>query len=396
MATNINSSSLDQAITIAEADPTTFGFQNKWLIDLDDRIKYFSYADLDIVTKRSSASKADDESVRAHTAESLLRGHFIGSCAVMASVPEVITPGGDLNASYLVSEYLGPDMNEQYYSGKEPALKVEDLFSLVGLLADKGISFDGLLPRNTIVTDGGVRVIDWEGARFHGQPYPPSQLARTGLAISWSYIYGSDVVSELELILPINDSAEIKTTDYERMIADLTGYEFDTSKIRRLSCSTAVSAEAHRGQRSLLYKLDDAFHVIGEQLPVGIEVLMDMLLAVRDDESHFAISQHISAVAKSLHEESSTSNKQQALDKFQRRCSLLLCLLVNEGIKLKENEAQALSIIDKTVPPTDVEDLCEQIKRAVNDAYPNSYPKPIVLRSIAQSVIDFSSLNNGS
>ena len=296
IAPNINSSSLDRAITIAEADPTTFGFRNNWLIDLDDRIKYFSYAHLDVVTKRSSVSKADDESVRARNAESLLNGHFIGSCAVMASVPEIISPIRGLNASYLVSEYLGPDMNEQYYNGKEPSLKAEEMFSLVRLLEDKGISFDGLLPRNTIVNEEGVSVIDWESARFHGEPCPTSQLARTGLAISWSYIYGSDVISELELMLPINDTAEIKTTDYEHMIAELTGYDFDACEIRRLSCSTAISAEAYRGQLPLLYKLDDAFHVIGEQLPVGIEVLMDMLLAVRDDESHFAISQHLSLI----------------------------------------------------------------------------------------------------
>jgi hypothetical protein len=384
--------SLAEAIAIVDAEPA-YQFRNQWLVDVDARIKGFTYDAQSYIAKCSSPQKGDQEIARAQKADHLLMGACIGSRAVAAVVPKAIPLDGSRH--YLVSEYLGSDMNEQHYQRIPSLLSGEEWGSLIQLLMSRGIIYDGLLPRNTIVTQDQISLIDWEGARFSEPPAPPDRLTRTGLNISWSYFYGMRAASEIQ-DLPLDAALEPKPIGYEKAFSGLIGHKGEAGTLRMQACATAVAAEADRSYGRLLYKLDDAFHLIGELTP-SIEVVMDMLLARRDDASHYAAAQLIALTAKSLHEAAAVGQSAASVNTFKRRCANLAWVLASENIPPitaadHSNICSVLPEIDAIAPPSEAGDIAQQLRRAIIQSYPSARPQDTALISLANSIRGLASL----
>jgi len=377
----VSAPSIREAISIVNAE-NAYRFTNSWLIDVDDRIKQFSFQDNNFIAKRSSFGKAQNEIANAQQAHHRLNNSRIGGYTIGVAVPELVHFDQETDDCYLVSEYVGPDMNEQYYKGKQSALRSSDWLALQRLLILQGISYDGFLPRNTIVNSSRVTLIDWERARFLNRPVPPDSLTRTTTSIGWSYMFGTAAVNEMLAGFPLNSIDEPDQIDFEHLFASIANYTGSPTQLREHIQSIAIAAEADRGHISLPYKIDDAFHVVGELMPRKVEVLMDILFALCDDTAHYSSAQRMAATAKALHAHSKSGYTEQIIQEFRQRCAKIAIALVSSDSIFTTN-ISSIDAVDAVAGPMDQSELADQIYKTLRHSYPDTQSNNGDIKSIA-------------
>lgn len=382
----IKANSISEAVGVVYQNPEEFQFQNNWLIDYRHRITSFGHNGLQVVAKSSQLKKAHLEKERAEAANSLLVGKYIGGRAVVAAVPDLVL-GTEKDECYLVSKFVDADMNESYYKQEQAALSFEDWADLFRLLMSKRIRYGDYLPRNTIITHEQIVLIDWENARFGSSESTPDRLDWTNLLIGWSYFYGIDSLKNFQTEIGISEDAEPKLIGYEKLFSGFIGNEINPNILRKSACDTAVAAEADRGYPKLPYKMDDAFHVISELIPDEVEVLMDILLASKNNLNHHIAAKLISSVLKSFHEVFLEGIADQDLEMFKQRCAKLLWLLINPELMYSNgNGVTELDFIDALRLPNNTNEIAENIFAALVTEYPDARPNRVALRRAAYSI----------
>ena len=171
-----------------------YDFKNSWLVDVDSQIKQFEQNDKQYIAKKTTHAKAATERDHAQAASDFLDNVVVGERRLSPVVPEIV--GLSEEDCYLVSEFSGPDINEQYYRGARNPLEDTDFERVFKLLSDGGISFRGFLPRNTIVTDEAIHLIDWERMSSVSAKTAPDEIAWTEMVIGWSYFFEREFIED--------------------------------------------------------------------------------------------------------------------------------------------------------------------------------------------------------
>lgn len=388
----IDAASLTEAISFIDQDHDGYAFRNNWLIDTKSSVKRFVYEDRQYVAKRSGERKAYNEAAKAKIAHDLLTGLQVGGLAVEVSLPKLVKPSLKNDSTYLVSEYHGNDLNEQYYVNEPPGMGESDWNTLVRLFEKKGIVYGGFLPRNTIVNSERIVLIDWEDAQFYSQPVSVDSLTRTTRTISWSYLFDIESIqgTQGQLSYP---AFEVKQTGYEDVFGGYIGHIGTPDELRGKTCSMAVAAEADRKYARTNYKLDDVSQTIGELLPQSIEVLIDTLLARRNDVSHASVADIFGTAALALHAAGFNGQIAEAdTNLFKLRCVKALGLLVAgddaiASIGANQSVQSDFAIgIDETRIKTDVDRLAKSIWYSIIRDYPEAQPEMPYVWSVARDI----------
>lgn len=388
-APHISAPTLQEAFKFVAAEPERYAFQNSWLIDPERRITHFMHGGEHIIAKRSTPEKASLEVRAAEQASRLLRGTRVGRRALVAEVPRLQQPDAESNDAYLAARFIGPDLNEQYYVGGSIDVTAREWGVVLDTLAQKGIRYPGLLPRNVIASPDRITIVDWESARFANRPCWPDRLTWTGMAIGWSYFYGRSTIESALEERSSRFSIEPDTTPYERLYGQLLGIDNDVAMSRDTVCAMAVDAEADRGYGKLPYRLDDAFHVIGELLPTNIEVTLDILLSLMNDQEHWRAAKCIGSIARRLHTESAGGAiaAEHAVATFRSRCARLLVRLASEPVLPPHTQGDEITAIDRVCADMHPAELAQALDDTLVRYYPCARPHAATVLSVAKSAI---------
>ena len=275
--------------SLREAVSGVYGLQHKyrlhstWMYDPHGHIRAFEYSDAKYIAKRTSSSKSARERNNAEEAFRRLDGFLIGNRALVAVVPSTLRVAHD-KVGYLVSEYKGAVCNEQFYTHcNDNILSANEVKLVAETLANKGIAYPGFLPRNTIVTDDTIYLIDWEDAKFSDGSVLLDESTKTNYLIGWSLIQKAPSALDQSNIFKKSNSMP-PAGEYEKVFSKMIGAEPDNiGNLATMSYMNAILGESCTKEdgasgRGRL-KRDDIVCAISPFIPIEVEVFIDILLA---------------------------------------------------------------------------------------------------------------------
>lgn len=288
--------------SLREAVSGVYGSQHKyrlhstWMYDPHGHIRALEYGDIKYIAKRTSPSKSARERNNAEEAFRRLGGVLIGNRALVAVVPSALRVAHD-KVGYLVSEYKGAVCNEQFYTQcDDNILSANEVKLIAETLADKGIAYPGFLPRNTIVTDGTIYLIDWEDAKFSDGSVLLDESTKTNYLIGWSLIQNAPSALDQSNIFKKSNSTP-PAGEYEKVFSKMIGAEPDNiGNLETMTYMNAILGESCTKEdgASGRLKRDDIVCAISPFIPIEVEVFIDTLLArdieMRSDTLHWKLS----------------------------------------------------------------------------------------------------------
>ncbi|MDR2416520.1 MAG: hypothetical protein LBD75_08250 [Candidatus Peribacteria bacterium] len=337
----IDVASISDAIQIVHRFPNKYRFKNNWIFDVEKRIYIFLYNNRKMILKQGKINKLKKEMNITEKVSQLMGKIKIGEKETIVVVPEL----HQINSTegYLVSEYLGPDCNELFYQNTNLNITTSDLVLLFTELNRLSIFHKGLLPRNTIIKNNKIYLIDWESAILDRNIKNELLQYKTSLLVGWRYFSQiTDKDIEISLLDWKNEQQKIKhLTTYEYTFKNMLGLEnMDNYHIQRLCYENIINATSYTNYISLV-KLDDILHAISGIIPIEIEVLIDFLLCEEMNQDSLYLYSNLSNIVKlarmkSFMEVNEKQTKSFICNQIKR---LILSKLKNEydGIGVRES-----------------------------------------------------------
>ena len=118
----------------------------------------------DYIVKKTTKTDGDLEMTLALRAFNALEGIKVNDYTIRIVKPQIFYDG---DLAYIVTEYMGTSLQEFAYDrSKEFSIEIDTLFDLLDLFLSRGVLYRGFLPRNTIVKDKVIYLLDWEDTVF--------------------------------------------------------------------------------------------------------------------------------------------------------------------------------------------------------------------------------------
>jgi hypothetical protein len=181
---------------------------------------------------------------------------------------------------YIFSEYIWPDCNELFYQYENINFSKEDLLNIITELKNLSILYKGLLPRNIIIRNDKIYLIDWENTLINKNIESIFLQYKASILVGWrcfNKITQQDIEWIFSNIIKIEQNISY-LNQYEDAFKNMLGLvNFNNNKIQKICYENIINATNYKKWFSLM-KLDDILHFISEVLPIEIEVLIDFLL----------------------------------------------------------------------------------------------------------------------
>lgn len=287
----IDSRSLSGAIKYVNQFPEKFRFKNNWIFDIENRFSIFAYKNKKYILKQGNINKIKKETENASKVNHLIDKIKIGKKELIAVVPNVYKINS--RKGYLVSEYLGPDCNELFYQHVSGALSTNEVVGIIKKLNKLSILHKDFLPRNTIVKNNKIYLIDWENVILNKGSVNKTLQYKTSILVGWRNV-SHLIENKIESIYPPQTEIQQDTeylNEYEETFKKLLGLiSMDSYQIRKLCYENVIKATSYENGFSLI-KIDDILHSLSEILPIEIELLIDFLLCEEyERESNYLYS----------------------------------------------------------------------------------------------------------
>lgn len=274
----IDAGSLTDAIKIVSKSPKKFRFNNNWIFDIQKKIFIFSYNKERFILKHGNTYKINKEIENTTKARSLLNKTKIGSRELMVVVPEIYKINS--KNSYLVSKYFGPDCNELFYQYLQELLTKEDIIQIIKKINELSINYKDFIPRNTIVKNNKIYLIDWENTIFNNESLGKDLLSKTSIFTSWRQIIYL-TKKEFDSIYQVQKELkeDIFLSEYEGIFKEISGSVNKSSSQIQILCYENVIKSTDYTHKHSLIKIDDILHSISGILPIEVEMLLDVILS---------------------------------------------------------------------------------------------------------------------
>ncbi|MDB5162487.1 MAG: hypothetical protein JWN28_94 [Candidatus Saccharibacteria bacterium] len=243
---------LDSAVSLSEAvisayQDNYYSFNTSpWFIDIDNRFRIFMYNGTRYIAKKARPDKAADEVEKSQNAHNFIDGEIVAGIKFKVIVPKIIAV--DADTTYMISEYVGTDMNEMSsYRLVKPLLDAHGYVEIMQFLIKRGITHPGFLPRNIVENGDVMYLFDWEDATFDANLTPADfdRLWYTNFILNWSYLFSRDEL-ESNINALISTSRFLTEPDlvrYERTFRDLIDFKGSTFEMRNLIEQVVFKAE---------------------------------------------------------------------------------------------------------------------------------------------------------
>jgi len=294
---------LTQAVQLAY-ETTRYTFRSSpWFVDVKDRFRIFEFNDRCYIAKRTRIDKAREEIEKSRQAFDHIEGIRVEDKTLRVVVPELV--GLDEHFAYIVSEYVGSDLNQVSYEGGKPKLTAQKYVNIVIFLLKKGIAHPGFLPRNIVERDDELFLLDWEDASFsdEGSHIEFDRLWYTNFLLNWSYLFPYEKF--VPLMADINGKTELiepPLVHYEKTFATIAQLHGKSVKEIRNSIEDVVfGAElpvpAHTHDKTL--RPNDLGHLIADIFFDDIDVVGDMatkVIRTHDEGLYAALNEVLSRI----------------------------------------------------------------------------------------------------
>ncbi len=275
---NINAKTLKEAVKNSfKSNLYNFNL-NSELIDVNDRFRIFRYNDISWIAKKSNKYKANIEKENACKAQQLLEGAIIGGKVVKVLNPIYIEEKGQ---GYLLTKYISNSLQECLYSNCEFDFTLQDLKELIKLLDKNNMVFRGLLPRNIIVLDNVIYLLDWEDVIFYNcrsEAYLNMQF-KTNFLLNWGYFFSH---KDLEMIINHANENKIKIepsiNKYEEIFNSFNNNLVDINTLREKIFNIVLFSEKDIQDRTkeFVIKPNDMAHLLSDIYTNEVDVLFDL------------------------------------------------------------------------------------------------------------------------
>lgn len=251
---------------------------NSELIDVNNRFKIFRYNNINWIAKKSKKYKAVFEQENAIKAQEKLDGAIINGKIVKVLKPVYFEDG---DQGYLLTEYISNSLQEYLYSNYELNFTFQDLKALLELLDKNNMVFRGLLPRNIMVYNNIIYLIDWEDVLFYNkrsEAYLNMQF-KTNFLLNWGYFFNHN---DLELLLSeINKTKKVNEPDtnkYEKIFNSFQEQLIDVKLLREKILNIVLFAEKDikDNSKDFVIKPNDMAHLISDIFTDEVDVLFDL------------------------------------------------------------------------------------------------------------------------
>lgn len=188
--------SLDQA-AILSYDNSLYTFQSSpWFIDVKNRFRIFEFRGLRYIAKKTQLDKARAEIEKSQQAFERLDGKSVEGRIFRIIVPTLVAC--DESTAYIVSEYVGTDLNGFSYMGGIPQLAAQQYVHILQFFLEHGIVHPGFLPRNLVEKGTEMYLFDWEDGQFFkaGDSIKFDRLWHTNFILNWSYLFPKEELEE--------------------------------------------------------------------------------------------------------------------------------------------------------------------------------------------------------
>lgn len=292
----VEAQTLAAAIKIAFTENKYNFYLNSELIDINNRFRIFNFNGVNYLIKKSKKKDAFAEVDNANKVKSSIGDENIDGYEIDIVVPQLINDGDEC---FLVTEYLGHSVQEILYTNRRQlSINMSTLSGLLKLFDRRQILYRGLLPRNMIIKNNTIHLIDWEDVIIKNKPiemYYNLQF-KTNFVLNWGYIFPNEQlvdlinsmnIAKVQIEPPLNKYEEV----YYKCFNMKTIHE-----IRELIYKIVLSAEKpyFKDVETLTEKFvilpNDMAHLISDLFTNEIDVLFDILaFGLREkDEGYYA------------------------------------------------------------------------------------------------------------
>lgn len=345
----IDASSLSESIKIVSRSPTKFKFKNNWLLDIENKIYIFSYKNKNFILKHGNLNKIAKEVENAARASSLINKLKIGKKKLTAVVPDVYKINS--KNGYLVSEYFGPDCNELFYQRRDRVFSADTVTKIIKNLNKLSIQYKDFIPRNTIVRDNKIYLIDWEKVISGYNSMDKDLQYKTSVIVGWRSInFMTEMEFESVFKFQVGYEQVIKyLNQYEETFKKMLGLKManvqDNLQIQKLCYGNIIKATDYTNKFSLL-KIDDVLHFLSGIIPIEVELLVDFILSEDYEKESYCLYSRLSNIIKIARVKSFMNVDKSKIKSFIREQikELLLQKLTSRYTNLKTAESLTLLI----------------------------------------------------
>lgn len=336
----IDASSLLESIKIVSQSPAKFRFKNNWLFDIDKKFFIFSYKNKNFILKHGNINKINKEVENATKTSSLVNKLKIGKKELIAVVPDVYKINS--KNGYLVSEYFGPDCNELFYQHSDKIFSADNVTKIIKKFNNLSIQYKDFIPRNTIVRDSKIYLIDWEKVIFDNNSISKDLQYKTSILVGWKHV--SHITEmEIESVFKFQAGSEqvIKYLNpYEEAFKNMLGLKMDNLQIQKLCYENVIKATNYTNKFSLL-KIDDVLHFLSGTIPIEVEILIDFILAEDYEKESYCLYSKLSNTIKIARIKSIMNINRNKIKSFisEQIKELLFQKLTSRYDKLKTTES---------------------------------------------------------
>ena len=295
---SIEAKTLLEAATVAYSSNEYCVYCSCWFIDVKAKFRIFRFKGTAYLVNEANNKKADLEIENSQKAHDKLDGKIVGGKTIKIVVPKKISLFPDNQRYFLVSEYLGSDMNENVYTGAKPLMSLNDCLSIIRLMLENGISHRGYLPRNIVENENTIFLFDWEDAVFSSSPSfgEFDHLWQTNFLLNWSYLFRhNDLIKGLKSIVGIQKPlVEPQLVKYENTFNEIINDSIAVSELRNKIDRIVFGSESPllEPNNSFYLRPNDMGHLVADIFPSDIDVLHDILsyLVRKRDERLFMLN----------------------------------------------------------------------------------------------------------
>ena len=160
----ISAKTIEEAILLSFKDDKYKFYLNSELIDINNRFRIFKYQNTDYIVKKSSLNDGQEEVKLANKAFSIIDGLKVDNFNLKVILPQLYICN---NSSFVITEYKGISLQECLYNNKVKfSLNIQTLENMLEKFLSLGVLYRGFLPRNTIIIDNNIFLLDWEDVIF--------------------------------------------------------------------------------------------------------------------------------------------------------------------------------------------------------------------------------------
>ncbi|CDE38278.1 unknown [Mycoplasma sp. CAG:472] len=270
-------------------------YLNSELIDVNDRFRVFNYKNKNFIIKKTNRIDGDLEVQSAQKAMKVIDGLNISNYTLKIVEPTIYYVD---DSAYILTEYLGNSLQECNYSKQNKNFIAQNvIFEILNLFLSKGVLYRGFLPRNMVINNKFIYLLDWEDAIFSNKAEQGINLLwKTNFLLNWSYFYDYDEL-ERQLYKYCNLENEPPLLKYEKKFKNMANLNYNDIELRQFILKTVMESEKNINENGndFLIPPNDMAHLISDLFNSDLDVLFDIASSVLRKKSE---NQYIQALKK--------------------------------------------------------------------------------------------------